>query len=451
MAGNTLVAADIVDRLTRSAPLAPGPLAVVNSMRAIWAQWHARPDSAITAAEDLLRSLDTTPHEDIPDVLGLTSPDSLRSIAQVMRGRIQWYRGETGSARATLRAFAARELSYAPWRLNALGALALLDAWSGRLHDAHQAAAEALVLATREGLVGHTSMMDVHLAMAHVLRERGLPERSHLALDAALAPAARVQRSVGLAVHAIESARLDLAEGHPRRGLDRLAAFLSSGHARPPQAVDARRRVVEARLWLAAGDPLAAERLLETDAGWLPEELAVAVQVAVEKQELAAAREMLESWTDDGELRSTLEHGLWTAVVEDLTGDRRTARRRMADVVALAEPEGHVRLFRDAGSAPLGLLRSLLHASPTPYLRRLVQPDPVAPHRSAGGEAMPALSGRELLVLSYLPSRLSNAEIAAELYVSLNTVKTHLRSIYRRLGVSGRRAAVERATALGLV
>jgi LuxR family maltose regulon positive regulatory protein len=64
---------------------------------------------------------------------------------------------------------------------------------------------------------------------------------------------------------------------------------------------------------------------------------------------------------------------------------------------------------------------------------------------------MPALSGRELLVLSYLPSRLSNGEIAAELYVSLNTVKTHLRSIYRRLGVSGRRAAVERATALGLV
>jgi LuxR family maltose regulon positive regulatory protein len=123
----------------------------------------------------------------------------------------------------------------------------------------------------------------------------------------------------------------------------------------------------------------------------------------------------------------------------------------MAEVVALAEPEGHVRLFRDAGPAPLGLLRSLLHASPTPYLRRLVQPDPVAPHPRAGGEAMPALSGRELLVLSYLPSRLSNAEIAAELYVSLNTVKTHLRSIYRGLGVSGRRAAVERATALGLV
>ncbi|HZB71998.1 MAG TPA: LuxR C-terminal-related transcriptional regulator, partial [Acidimicrobiales bacterium] len=66
-------------------------------------------------------------------------------------------------------------------------------------------------------------------------------------------------------------------------------------------------------------------------------------------------------------------------------------------------------------------------------------------------EAEDALTGRELLVLSYLPSRLSNAEIAAELYVSLHTIKTHLRNIYRRLGVNGRQEAVDRAKELGLV
>jgi LuxR family maltose regulon positive regulatory protein len=260
-----------------------------------------------------------------------------------------------------------------------------------------------------------------------------------------------VQRSVSLAVHAIESAQLDLAEAQPRRGLERIATFLSSGHPRPPDAIALRMRVAEARLWLAAGDLPAAERLM-TDGDRRPEELAVVVQLAVERGDLTGARAVLESWTGDGQLRSSLDHGLWTAVVEELAGDRRNARHRMAEVVALAEPEGHVRLFRDAGPAPLRLLRSILHASPTPYLRRLVQPDPVAPRpRTPGGETPPALSGRELLVLSYLPSRLSNAEIAAELYVSLNTVKTHLRSIYRRLGVSGRRDAVERATALGLV
>ena len=46
---------------------------------------------------------------------------------------------------------------------------------------------------------------------------------------------------------------------------------------------------------------------------------------------------------------------------------------------------------------------------------------------------------------------LSNAEIGAEIFVSLNTVKTHLRSIYRKLGANGRADAVEQARALGLL
>jgi LuxR family maltose regulon positive regulatory protein len=57
----------------------------------------------------------------------------------------------------------------------------------------------------------------------------------------------------------------------------------------------------------------------------------------------------------------------------------------------------------------------------------------------------------ELRVLRYLPSRLSAPEIGSELYVSLNTVKTHMRHIYAKLGVHGRTEAVERARALGLL
>lgn len=55
------------------------------------------------------------------------------------------------------------------------------------------------------------------------------------------------------------------------------------------------------------------------------------------------------------------------------------------------------------------------------------------------------LTDRELSVLRYLPSRLSQREIAAELYVSLNTVKTHCKAIYRKLGVDGRKPAVQAA------
>ena len=62
-----------------------------------------------------------------------------------------------------------------------------------------------------------------------------------------------------------------------------------------------------------------------------------------------------------------------------------------------------------------------------------------------------ALTEREQGVLRYLASTLSNAEIAAELYLSINTVKTHQRMIYRKLGADGRRDAVRRAKQLRLL
>ena len=61
------------------------------------------------------------------------------------------------------------------------------------------------------------------------------------------------------------------------------------------------------------------------------------------------------------------------------------------------------------------------------------------------------LSEREQAILRYLPTALSNREIAAELFVTTNTVKTHLRSIYRKLDVARRREAVDRARDLRLL
>jgi LuxR family maltose regulon positive regulatory protein len=57
----------------------------------------------------------------------------------------------------------------------------------------------------------------------------------------------------------------------------------------------------------------------------------------------------------------------------------------------------------------------------------------------------------ELAVLRYLPSDLSQREIAAQLYLSLNTVRSHVRALYRKLSVHTREAAVSRADALGLL
>ena len=61
------------------------------------------------------------------------------------------------------------------------------------------------------------------------------------------------------------------------------------------------------------------------------------------------------------------------------------------------------------------------------------------------------LTERELAVLDYLPSRLGNSELSAALFVSVNTVKTHLRNIYRKLDAPDRDAAVARARERGLL
>ncbi|MGZ8634739.1 MAG: response regulator transcription factor [Solirubrobacteraceae bacterium] len=61
------------------------------------------------------------------------------------------------------------------------------------------------------------------------------------------------------------------------------------------------------------------------------------------------------------------------------------------------------------------------------------------------------LSEREQAILRYLPTMMSNHEIAGELFVSVNTVKTHLKAIYRKLDASGRREAVQRGREHGLM
>jgi LuxR family maltose regulon positive regulatory protein len=72
---------------------------------------------------------------------------------------------------------------------------------------------------------------------------------------------------------------------------------------------------------------------------------------------------------------------------------------------------------------------------------------------SPGEPALPceALTRSEVRVLRHLPTNLSTREIAAELYLSTNTVKTHQRHLYQKLGASSRTEAVERARALGLL
>jgi LuxR family maltose regulon positive regulatory protein len=93
---------------------------------------------------------------------------------------------------------------------------------------------------------------------------------------------------------------------------------------------------------------------------------------------------------------------------------------------------------------------------PSSYLDKLLaalQPTGVGLKPSAGRSPslVEQLSERELDVLRYLNSALTSAEIADELYIAVSTVRSHIKSIYQKLGVHRRIEAVERARELGLL
>jgi LuxR family transcriptional regulator, maltose regulon positive regulatory protein len=179
-----------------------------------------------------------------------------------------------------------------------------------------------------------------------------------------------------------------------------------------------------------------------------------AARLAEQALEIAAGASLLEHWA------TSTAHTVRGAVrgsLDDLRRGTELGHRGIGPVdlahslLALAEGE------RDAGdraaaSRTLDEARVVLARCPDPG----VLPALFAPVERSLGAVAPAqdsdeLSDRELAVLRLLPTRLSQREIGDELYVSLNTVKTHTRNVFRKLGVSRREDAVERARAQGLI
>jgi LuxR family maltose regulon positive regulatory protein len=145
---------------------------------------------------------------------------------------------------------------------------------------------------------------------------------------------------------------------------------------------------------------------------------------------------------------------LLEAIAKDALGDAGAAGRALERALDIAEPDGALLMFL-LHPAP-GLLErhsrhGTAHASLiAEILGLLAGKTPAAPPAAAQPPLEP-LSGTEIRVLRYLPTNLSIPEIASELSVSPNTVKTHVRHLYVKLGTHRRGEAVARARALGLL
>ena len=169
---------------------------------------------------------------------------------------------------------------------------------------------------------------------------------------------------------------------------------------------------------------------------------------------LDAVREVLDGTVSAIGYVTVVEAHLLAGLAHRELGDQRAANQAAERALGLAEADRLVMPFAMTGSA--GLLETLprhetAHAALcTDILDILHGSDPVTKARSAPSPAE-ELSPSELRVLRYLPTNLSRPEIAGELSISLNTVNTHIRSIYAKLQARDRASAVRRARELRLL
>ena len=145
---------------------------------------------------------------------------------------------------------------------------------------------------------------------------------------------------------------------------------------------------------------------------------------------------------------------LLKASADDALGDIGASSRALERALDLAEPDGLLLPFL-LHPAP-GLLERhsrlrTAHASLISQILNSLSGRPPAARPEDAEPLQEALSEAELRVLRYLPTNLRGPEIAAQLFVSLNTIRAHLRSVYAKLGVHSRTEAVNRARELGLL
>ena len=334
---------------------------------------------------------------------------------------------------------------------------AAVDANAGRLDEASARAELALELAERHGWtqVAHVAMAHSALASVHLWRgdlegTAASVERAHAAVadsrEPLLRPCVGVMRSAVLALR-----------GEPARALDALRG--ATAHGPMPRLLEVSSGLLEAQLWLALGEPDRARRILGGLERSSPDGANALAQVQLAEGDPAGAVRTIEAFlADEREALipfARVEARVLEAIARDAMRDEAAALEALERALDMAEPRGCSVVVVRYGAPVRSLLRRLVargtrhRALADDFIARLGGGGEV--ERSVTSPLLEPLSDRELTVLRYLPTMMSNAEIAAEMFVSVNTVKTHLKHVYRKLDVTDRRDCVRRGRELRLL
>jgi DNA-binding CsgD family transcriptional regulator len=287
--------------------------------------------------------------------------------------------------------------------------------------------------------------------------------------QAARALRGEVEPAAGVVLHQARG-MLELARGHDGQALaafqaaERLAGLLVAAH---PRSTPMRAHMLQTLIRLGdaerAGQALAG--LDETARGELHNALAALRLAEGDPQAASVALAPVLDGSAPVTNLAWASQALWLeAIARDTLGDPAAAGRALEQALDLVEPDGAVLAFVLHPAPELlerHARRGTSHAALIAEIVSLLASggmgggQPPMTRGGLGGIVPPRvaepLSGSESRVLRYLPTNLSAPEIAAQLSVSVNTVRTHVRHVYEKLGTHGRAEAVERARALGLL
>jgi LuxR family maltose regulon positive regulatory protein len=323
----------------------------------------------------------------------------------------------------------------------------------GELTEAERLAESALGAADGLGLHhGNFGRAEPELTLATVAVERNRLDDAETHLDRAMRVVEGGRRPpLELLAH-LQLALVASARGDPHGAADAIDQSRSVlPHATSP--VVAHIDQVDARIALDRGDHYTAQAL-QARLPPSPASDLLAARLRLAAEDHLGALDVLDAMAGRTSTRRLqVEHGLLSALALADTEPSR-AHDTLHQALELAEPVGFRRTFVAEGPALWTLLESLpTHGRIADYVAGLLDSAHrvVAPAGTASQEQLvDPLSDRELTVLRYLASRLTCTEIARELYLSVNTVRSHVKAIYRKLGVNKRADAVGRGHSLGV-
>jgi LuxR family maltose regulon positive regulatory protein len=392
-------------------------------------------------------------------------PGDSRVLAHLNLGVSEHWCEESGSGVARLEEALelARRESCEYVVLDCLAQLALFKALDGALHEAARFAGAALELARRRGWDDDVAAAPAFLALgiAH-LNWAAFDDAGHCLAAAARAVGSSQSRttlSLITLFQALVVGRTDIAAA--ARVAHSVRNDIDEWGLPPSLAVTA--GFFEAALLAGAGQPDRSRQALER--GGVVSE--APVEAAVVRARLALARgdatEALQNLETAFSRHARTRHAAvgiealaLAAVCRYLLHDEDGALELAEEALDRAQPESFRFPLLAVGPPLPDLLRRRIRAGTR---QRTLAGEIIALIEERGGQSghdprrvlLDPLSDREEAVLRYLPTVMSKADIASELFVSINTVKTHTRNIYRKLGVGTRTEAVRRAKHLNLV